>query len=152
MTKGQSESAWHALEDLMSTQKFGVLATHDHGQPYTSLMAFACSTDLVQLIFITPASSKKYANLVSDPRAAMLIDSRSNTSMDIEKAMAATATGTVEMASGDSLITLKGIYLEKHPYLADFAASHSTRLIVLRVSRYFVVDQFQHVVEIDMTS
>lgn len=146
----QRENLWNSLENLMSSQALGVLATHDHGQPYTSLVAFVCSQDLKQLFFVTGKTTRKYANLKSDPRAALLIDSRSNTPLDIADAMAATATGSVEMVSGDDLVKLKALYLKKHPHLIDFAESPSTQLIKLNVSCYYMVNRFQNVVELHM--
>ena len=146
--KNQTEKLWSALTALMASQNLAVLATHDHGQPYTSLVAFASSSDLKQLFFVTGQATRKYANLKSDPRAAMMIDSRSNAPSDIAEAMAATATGSVDIVSGKALKKLKEIYLQKHPHLADFAASPSTRLIKLNVSCYYVVNRFQNVVEL----
>ena len=134
----------------MNSQDLGVLATHNNGQPYTSLVAFVCSQDLKQLYFVIGKATKKYTNLKSDPRAAMLIDSRSNTPMDIADAMAATAAGSVEMVEGNDLVQLKKMYLKKHPHLTDFAESSSTRLIKLTVSCYYVVNRFQNVVELHM--
>lgn len=139
-----------SLFDLMASQSLAVLATHNQGQPYTSLVAFVCSPDLKQLYFVTGQATRKYANLTSDPRAAMMIDSRSNQASDIAEAMAATATGSVEIASGDELLKLKERYLQKHPHLADFEKSPSTRLITLNVSCYYVVNRFQNVVELHM--
>lgn len=144
----QTENLRTALTNLMTTQSLAVLATHDHGQPYTSLVAFACSPDLKQLYFVTGRATRKYANLKTDPRAAMMIDSRSNMPSDIAEAMAATATGSVEMVSGDDLTRLKNDYLQKHPHLADFVESPSTRLMALNVSCYYVVNRFQNVVEL----
>ena len=146
----QTENLRTALKDLIASQNLAVLATHDHGQPYTSLIAFAGSKDLKQLFFVTGKATRKYANLASDARAAMMIDSRSNAPSDIAEAMAATATGSVDIVSGIELTELENIYLQKHPHLAEFAKSPSTRLIRLNVSCYYVVNRFQHVVELHM--
>jgi heme iron utilization protein len=139
-----------ALEDLFKNQNLAVLATHDHGQPYTSLVAFAGSEDLKALYFVTGQATRKYANLTSDPRAAMMIDNRSNAPSDIADAMAATATGSVDIVSENDRISLLNIYLQKHPHLAEFANSPSTRLIRLNVSCYYIVNRFQNVVELHM--
>ncbi len=145
-----TEELWRALTDLMASQGLAVLATHDHGQPYTSLMAFACSGDLKAIFFATGTATRKYANLKSDPRAAMMIDNRSNAPSDFAKALAVTATGAVDVASDDELIALRNIFLEKHPHLSDFATSPSTQLMRLNVSCYYVVSRFQNVVELRM--
>ena len=149
----QTETLQTELRDLMASQNLAVLATHDHGQPYTSLVAFAGSDDLKTLVFFTGCATRKFANLKADPRAAMMIDSRSNAPSDIAEAMAVTAAGTVGIAAGNEPDankpdSLKQTYLQKHPHLADFANSPSTRLIQLTVSCYYVVDRFQHVVEL----
>lgn len=139
-----------ALENLLKSQSLGVLATHDHGQPYTSLVAFTASEDLEALYFVTGRATRKYANLRHDPRAAMMIDNRSNAPADIADATAATATGTTDIISASERAELLSIYLQKHPHLAEFAKSPSTRLIRLNVSCYYVVNRFQNVVELHM--
>jgi nitroimidazol reductase NimA-like FMN-containing flavoprotein (pyridoxamine 5'-phosphate oxidase superfamily) len=149
-TNNESKRIWSDLTDLMNSQNLGVLATHDHGQPYTSLVAYASSRDLKEILLVTGKSTRKYANLVSDPRAAMMFDSRSNQPSDIAEAMAATATGSLEIVSGDEALQLMSIYLEKHSHLTDFARSLSTVLIKLNVSCYYVVNRFQNVVELHM--
>ncbi|MFW6053041.1 MAG: pyridoxamine 5'-phosphate oxidase family protein [Desulfosalsimonas sp.] len=139
-----------ALENLLKSQNLAVLATHNHGQPYTSLVAFSGSEDLKALYFVTGQATRKYANLMGDPRAAMMIDNRSNAPADIADAMAATATGSVDIVAENERIELLSIYLQKHPYLAGFAKSPSTRLIRLNVFCYYVVNRFQSVVELHM--
>jgi nitroimidazol reductase NimA-like FMN-containing flavoprotein (pyridoxamine 5'-phosphate oxidase superfamily) len=139
-----------ALENLLKSQNLAVLATHDHGQPYTSLVAFSGSENLKALYFVTGQATRKYANLMDDPRAAMMIDNRSNMPADIADAMAATATGSVDIVSENERLKLLNIYLKKHPYLTEFAKSPSTRLIRLNVFCYYVVNRFQNVVELHM--
>jgi nitroimidazol reductase NimA-like FMN-containing flavoprotein (pyridoxamine 5'-phosphate oxidase superfamily) len=139
-----------ALANLLKSQNLAVLATHNQGQPYTSLVAFTGSEDLKALYFVTGQATRKYANLMGDPRAAMMIDNRSNAPADIADAMAATAGGSVDIVSENERIKLLYIYLQKHPHLAEFAKSPSTRLIRLNVCCYYVVNRFQNVVEIHM--
>lgn len=136
------------LRDLLASQRLAVLATHDDdGQPYASLMAFAATDDLKQLLIPTARSTRKYANLVADPRVALLIDSRSNQSADIQRAVAVTVLGEaeeVEEAERDRLVNL---YLSKHPHLEEFVRSPSCALIRVRVARYYLVSKFQEVME-----
>ena len=42
------------------------------------------------------------------------------------------------------------VYLEKHPYLEEFAAGPTCALLRVRVDRYIVVTRFQEVSEIQM--
>jgi len=137
------------LRDLFAAQSLAVLATHDDdGQPYASLMAFAATDDLKQLLIATARSTRKYANLAADPRVALLIDSRSNRDSDIHRAVAVTVLGEareVEEAERDRLVRL---YLSKHPHLEEFVRSPSCALIQVRVARYHLVSKFQEVMEL----
>ncbi len=56
------------LKALFSSQGLAVVSTHEHGQPYCNLVAFASSEDLKQLVFATTRSTRKYANIDEDHR------------------------------------------------------------------------------------
>ncbi len=138
------------LTHLLKSQRLSVLSTHNAGQPYASLVSFAATPDLMHLLFATTRSTRKYANLTSDSRAAMLVDNRSNEEGDIHSAMAATATGVVGEISRTERREALPLYLEKHPYLKDFVNSPSCAFLKLTVATYYLVRRFQNVVEIHM--
>ena len=52
-----------ALRDLFASQRFAVLATDDCGQPFASLMAFAVTEDLRQIVVLTDRHRRKFSNL-----------------------------------------------------------------------------------------
>ena len=140
------------LRKLLNAQPLAVLATQSRGQPYASLVAFACSDDLRFLYFATTRATRKYANLSDDSRVAMLVDNRSNKASDFRSAMAATATGKakeVDSAERDGALKL---YLAKHPQLKDFVHSPTCALCEIKVQTFFVVTRFQNVVEVHFRS
>ena len=140
------------IRSLMDKQKLAVLATHSQGQPYTSLVAFVASKDLRYIFFATPQTTRKYANLRSDARVSLMIDSRSNQDLDFHQAMAATAVGSAEVleksVSGDFLDR----YLKMHPYLEDFIKSPTCAWIQVKIVHYYLVKNFQNVTELEMKS
>ena len=138
------------LISLFRSQSLAVLATHNEGQPYGSLVAFAATHDLDYLIFSTTRSTRKFANLSADPRVAMVIDNRSNHPSDLRFAMAVTATGRAEEIQKHASEDFLTIYLNKHPHLKDFVSSPSSALITIRVEVYYLVTRFQNVVEIHL--
>lgn len=140
------------LAHLLNSQRLAVLSTHNAGQPYASLVSFAATSDLRQLLFATTRSTRKYANLTSDSRTAMLMDSRSNEETDIHSAMAATATGVVGEIPDFERFEALTLYLKKHPYLEEFVNSPSCALLSMTVKTYYLVRRFQNVVEIHMPS
>ena len=138
------------LRDLFSSQSLAVLATHSDGQSYGSLVAFVATEDLKHLLFATTRATRKYANLMKNPRVAMVMDNRSNEESDFHQAMAVTATGQVKETIGSEKDRLTKLYLSKHPHLVDFVSSPTCALVTLEVETYYVVSQFQNVTEFHM--
>ena len=81
------------LTDLFQSQRFAVLATDDHGQPFTSLMAFVASADLQQLVVLSDRMTCKFANLAANFRVALLIGNRENKGSETRQSAAWTASG-----------------------------------------------------------
>ncbi len=136
------------LRDLFSSQRLAVLATQNRGQPYGSLVAFMATEDLKHLLFATTRATRKYANLSKNPRIAMLVDTRSNQEVDFHQAAAVTATGVVKETVGSQKRRFQKLYLSKHPYLKDFVSSPTCALLRMDVETYYIVRQFQNVVEL----
>jgi len=134
------------LKDLFSSQPLAVLATQFNGQPYGNLVAFAATEDLKGLLFATARGTRKFANIATDPRVAMVMDSRTNRRVDFQKAVAVTATGMVEEVKGTERNDLLKLYLSKHPHLKKFVTSPTCALLRVEVDAYYVVKKFQNVV------
>ena len=135
------------LSGLFTSQKLAVLGTHQEGQPYGSLVAFAATSDLRNLVFATTRATRKFANLRSDPRVSMVLDNRSNRVADFRKAVAATALGRAKEVRGKERGKLSKMYLGKHPHLKEFVSSPTCALVKMRVEVYYVVWRFQNVFE-----
>jgi hypothetical protein len=140
------------IRDLFAGQRLAVLATHNRGNPYANLMAFAATDDLRQLLFATTRATRKYANLASVGCAAMLVDNRSNREADFHEAAAVTATGRVVEFATEEAETFFRIYLAKHPYMEEFVKAPTSALFRLVVETYYVVLRFQNVFELHMRS
>lgn len=135
------------LRDLFCSQRYAVLATDDHGQPFTSLMAFAATEDLRQIVVLTERSRRKFANLKVNPRVALLIDNRENKGSDTQDSVAVTAIGEAQESSSAAGTALLGLFLTRHPYLAAFAASPSCAIISVKINSYLLVSRFERVLE-----
>lgn len=136
-----------AVTRLLSSRRVAVLATHDHGQPYTSLVAFAATDDLKRLLFATPRATRKYANILADARVAMMIDNRSNKADDLREAVAVTAIGRVEEVERKPGSRHVKCLLAKHPDLEEFVTGADQALLTVIVDKYVVVSRFQQVKE-----
>ena len=138
------------VKDLCASQRSAALATQEGGQPYLSLMAFAVTPDLTTIIMATDRGTRKYANLVAEPRVALLIDNRNNIPEDTEKAVAVTVLGEAREAPSVEHGRFLRLFLDRHPHLEDFATSPTSALIAVRVSTYIVVQRFGEVQVLSM--
>ena len=138
------------LKNLFSSQPLAVLATQSNGQPYGNLVAFAVTEDLKGLLFATVRNTRKFSNITTDPRVAMVMDSRTNQRIDFQRAVAVTATGIVEEVAGADKNQLLQLYLLKHPHLKRFVTSRRCALLKVNVNSYVVVRRFQKVVALSM--
>lgn len=129
-------------------ERLAVLSTHNEGQPYASLVAFAATEDLAHILFATSRPTRKYANLRANARVALLVDSRRNEESDFHRAEAVTVIGTVAELIGAERDKYLPLYLKKHPALTDFANAPSCALLSISVERYIRVKNFQRVSEL----
>lgn len=141
----------NALKDLFDSQPLAVLATQSDGQPYTNLVAFSFSQDLQSLYFATPQSTRKFANLSTEPMVSILVDNRTNNPSDFRWAKAVTVIGEAKKIDKEKEVEITKVYLDKHPHLKDFLDSPSCVLIRISVKTYYLVTRFQEVMEIHVT-
>ena len=126
------------IKRLLTSQRFAVLATQFEGQPYSNLVAFAEADNLKSLLFVTSRDTRKYSNTLVSKKVAVLVDSRTNQSLDLNNAVAITALGIIEEVGTDNKEYLSGIYLSKHPQLKDFLFKPSNALMRVSVTDYIV--------------
>lgn len=135
------------LQALFRSQRYAVLATSENEQAFTSLMAFAAAADLRQIVVLTERATRKFANLKANSRVALLIDNRENKGSDTQDSVAVTAIGEAEEVDAENGALLLDLYLARHPYLAEFAASPSCAIIRVKINSYLLVSRFQKVLQ-----
>lgn len=138
------------LRELLASQRLAVLATHQEGQPYCSLVGIAASDDLTSLLFATKRATRKFRNLATDDRVALMLDSRAKASSDFQGAVAVTAMGRVGEVSKEDSSGFLTRYLDTHPDLRDFVLAPNCALLRVRVEKYVVVQHFQEVTELEL--
>jgi heme iron utilization protein len=135
------------IKELLTGQRLAVLATSDQGRPYASLVAFTAADDLHAIYFATSRKTRKYANLTAEPRAALLIDSRSNREEDLQQAAAVTVLGAAAELGADEKTVPASLFLARHPTLKEFIEAPATAFFAIRVEKYVYVSRFQEVLE-----
>lgn len=149
MTTSEQE-VQEKIHALLNSQRLAVLSTQRDGQPYSSLMAFAFTDNLKNIVIATGRSTRKHQNIVQECRVSLLVDNRSNSDDDFSAATALTVLGKVQHLEEAERPLYEKLYLSRHPSLEDFLASPSTALLRVSVSHYLLVSRFQSVMEYHM--
>jgi uncharacterized protein YhbP (UPF0306 family) len=138
------------LRKLLVSQRLAVLATQQKKNPYTSLVAFASSEDMHRIVFATPKTTRKFANMLANSKVSMFFDNRSNKIVDFRNAIGVTALGSARQIRKNKNSQMMNIYLAKHPQLESFLASPSCAFMCMDVESFYVVERFQNVTEIHL--
>jgi len=138
------------LGELFRSQNLAALSTHHAGQPYASLVAFYTTDDLKHIYFVTPKTTRKFANLTADNRVAVMVNSSTNQTSDFHQAISVTAVGKAEEIAGADRELIFSQYLAKHPHLEDFVRSPTCALVRVVVDSYYMVKNFQNVTELHL--
>ena len=133
------EEKIEAVRAFLQTQLFGVLATVGSQGPHTNIITYAFTGDLEWLIFSTPEKSRKYKNILSEPRVAFFIDSRPLSTDSIKNAMGVTLKGTAQKISSDDLKIFSDIYLQRHPSMKHFLETSGNCLVGIRVEKLEII-------------
>ena len=137
------------VRKLMTEQRLGVLCTaQPDGQPYPSLVAIAASPDLEQVGFATLRATRKFANLSSEPRVALLLDDRANQPSDLLDAATVTLLGRAREIEGDERVRWTTALLARHHTLADILRSPDCAVVAIEVDRLLLVTRLQRVTEL----
>ena len=136
------------VRGLLSSQRVGVLGTRFEEAPHQSLVAFVASENLREIFFASPTYTRKVEAMRMDPRVSLLVDNRKNQSSDFDATFALSARGNAEPLSAAEAAAVSPLYLKRHPYLREFAASPSCLFFRIRVERYSLVSSFQKVEEL----
>ena len=138
------------LGELFRKQNLAALSTHYEGQPYASLVAFYAADDLKHIYFVTPETTRKFANLKADNRVAVMVNSSTNQDSDFHQAISVTAVGSAEIVDEAEKTPILKLYLAKHPHLEEFVHAPSCALVRITVKTYYLVKNFQNVMEMHL--
>jgi len=95
------------LYDFMRRQRYGVVSSvAADGTPQSALVGIATTPEMC-LVFDTTKSSRKYANLVREPRCSLVIGWAGEQTLQLE--------GVAEEPVGDDLLRLQATYFDAWP-------------------------------------
>ena len=134
------------LRILNKKQLHAVIATDNGGQPYTSLVAFALTSDMEGILFATPRKTNKYRNIIKNPQVSVMIDSRSNSAKGYMHSEAVTMLGSAApLRKGKRWDGMAEVLIKKHPLLEEFIRAASTAVVFVSFTKVIHAGQFQSI-------
>jgi len=134
------------LRRLARRSRFSALATLSSDGPHLSLIAFAITADLREIVFATPRNTAKYMNIIADPRVSILLGAGEGKAISVMHAEAIALDGKASVVRrGKRRNSLEELLLAIHPELKDFLAAPTTALVAIKVETSTHVEDFQRV-------
>jgi nitroimidazol reductase NimA-like FMN-containing flavoprotein (pyridoxamine 5'-phosphate oxidase superfamily) len=130
------------MKSLVQEKDVCVLATVSENTPHCSLMAYVTNSESMEIYMVTHRKTKKYKNLIENPRVSFLIDTRdSDRGSNRLDRKALTVGGLCEAIQDrekkeDVLANL----LKRHPHLEVFAKDRDAALIQIKIESFLLLD------------
>jgi len=122
-----------SMKKFVKENNMCVLATCLDNQPHCSLMAYVADDEGVTLFMISQAGSKKFKNLLQNPKVSLLIDNRREPSLEINQIQALTVSGLARPVTDlQEAESLRRRIVARHPQLKNLAAQAETRVVAVK--------------------
>jgi nitroimidazol reductase NimA-like FMN-containing flavoprotein (pyridoxamine 5'-phosphate oxidase superfamily) len=127
------------IKRLARQKRTCVLATVDGDKPYCSLMAYVTDEDCEEIYMVTHKDTRKYRNLLANPAASIMIDSRELKSR--AQAQALTVEGACcRIEDEDKEKQVRAMLLKAHPQLKGFVDHPDAALLCIKVNSFLLLN------------
>jgi uncharacterized protein YhbP (UPF0306 family) len=136
------------ISDLLGQQAQCVLATMDETCPCQHMMAYAFSEDLFTIYLATYMDTRKFRNMLSNPRVSIMWDNRSGSVRDHVDGFSLTATGIADLLKGQSQEKARGAILFRNSTLDNLLSDVNCRLFSISLEKYTWTRGYHHVFQL----
>ena len=127
------------INDLLLRKDSCVLATTDGETPHCSLMAYVTGESGQRLYLVTSRASRKYQNILCQPRVSLLIDTRGEQQRELTQAV--TITGNCEILQDTAEIAeVKANFVRQYPQLIDFVRKNDVDVMCVQIDFFLLLE------------
>jgi len=127
------------IQQVLSSNRFGVLATESKHLPHTSFIGITPTNDLLELVFATFRNTRKYNNLIQNNNVSILFEYRKSKENSSQEFTIVSAYGKAKEASIAEIKSLLKAHLQHHPEQEDFLRSADCSIFKVKVEAYQLV-------------
>ena len=141
----QADDLKREVSTILDQQIQCVLATLQGDQPCQHMMAFAHAEDLSCIYLATYLDTRKYRNMISNPRVSLLWDNRSGSAADHVDGLSLIALGRAELLAGSEHAEVLELISKRNPALQGLLQDDSCKLFKVLIEDYQWTKGYQHV-------
>lgn len=126
------------MRKFIRSRRNCVLATCGDGQPHCSLMSYLVEDNAQIIYLISKKGTKKYANIMANPKVSLLIDDRSTAcpvgQLGLDKVKALTVNGHCELLEDPGRAgAIKRLFSVRYPHLEGLLAEPDAVILFVEV-------------------
>ena len=133
------------ISGLLGQQAQCVLATMDETCPCQHLMAYAFSEDLFTIYLATYMDTRKFRNMLSNPKVSMIWDNCKGSIQDHVDGYSLTATGMADLLEGETQEKARMLILFRNSTLNNLLSHANCRLFSVSLEEYTLTRGYDYV-------
>ncbi len=139
-------------KDLILSNSMAVLATSKDNQPHCSLMTYLAREDARTIFMLTAQNSRKYSNILNNPRVSLLIDTRTRPGIECSSIKALTVEGLGLPVNEQRQEKLKQAMIDKHPHLEALGRQDGSVVLEIQAGSFLLLDGVSDAYFLDLNS
>jgi nitroimidazol reductase NimA-like FMN-containing flavoprotein (pyridoxamine 5'-phosphate oxidase superfamily) len=130
------------MQDILKSGDMCVLATCAEGKPHCSLMAYMTDDAAKMVFMVTLKETQKYRNLMQNPLASLLVDTRKvHPPSARQEIQALTVSGTFQpIAETTEKKRILEKMAERHPHLKELLTREDAEPFVIKIESFLLLD------------
>ncbi|WP_050738500.1 pyridoxamine 5'-phosphate oxidase family protein [Acetobacterium bakii] len=129
------------VEKILRENTLCVLCTEGGGKPYCSLMTYIPNDDLRVLYMVSTLASRKFKNLLANPRVSVLVDTRQNPGASPEEKIASvTFEGSFQPLAASEMQRIKTHLADDHLELNAILENPNCVVFSIKLNSYLLLD------------
>jgi len=127
------------LETILRENSLCVLCTEAAGNPYCSLMTYLLSDDRRTLYLVSTRESRKFKNLLANPRVSVLVDSRQHPAAGAN-IVSVTFAGLFQTLVDAETERVTTAFAREHPELTEILNHPDSVIFAIKLTSYLLLD------------
>jgi nitroimidazol reductase NimA-like FMN-containing flavoprotein (pyridoxamine 5'-phosphate oxidase superfamily) len=129
------------IKRIVKKNDLCVLATVSAGGPHCSLMSYVSDKEGREIYMISQKETRKYLNLIQNPMASLLIDTREEEKgKGRANIKALTINGEFQAVDTVKKDHIRLRFLKQHPHLTDFLNDPTADIFSIRLKAFQLLD------------